>query len=153
MGYSARMWRCRAAGKPRHRQIETAPEKMHRAAFAAKAGSKLFEHPIALQKHTPKSICVFGVVGPVLVVALKGHSVHNFVRRGVDLHGDAKLAQGFHNGTVKLRNTLGLEFQHSEAAVVREDSQFVRDEIEMNLECAGPEWDRARGEAARGQIK
>src|SRR5207248_11179921 len=121
MRYSTGMRRCRSAGKTGHSQIETAPEKMHRAAFATKLRSKFSEHQIALQKHAPKSICIFGVVGAVFLVTLKTNRVHNLIWRGVDFHGDAQLVQRFHHCSVKLCHGLGLELQHSEAAVTGED--------------------------------
>src|SRR5207237_6310756 len=125
MRYSARMWRRRTAGKPGYSQIETAPEKMHRAAFAAKVRSKFFEHPLALQKHAPKSICVFGIIGSVFLITLKRNRIHDLVWCGVDFDSDAKLAQCFHDGAIKRCHALGLKLQHLETAVVSDDSQFV----------------------------
>ncbi len=51
-------WR-RASGKSRHGQIETTPEKMDRAAFAAEAGAKFLEDAIGLQEHAPEAVGIF----------------------------------------------------------------------------------------------
>ena len=40
IGNAARVQRRAAAGKSRHREIETTPKEMHRAALADKAGAK-----------------------------------------------------------------------------------------------------------------
>src|SRR5438874_6909597 len=44
MGDAAGMRRRRPAGKARYREIEAAPEKMHRAALAAETRTKFFEN-------------------------------------------------------------------------------------------------------------
>ena len=60
---AAGMRRRRTSGKARDREIETAPEKMHRTAFAAEAGAKLFQDPIGLQKDAPEAVGIRGIVG------------------------------------------------------------------------------------------
>ena len=44
-----------AAGKPRHREIEAAPEEMHRARLAEEAGAELLEHAIGIDQDLPES--------------------------------------------------------------------------------------------------
>src|SRR6266576_2091917 len=53
---SARMRWCCAARKTRHGQIKTAPEKMHRTAFATETRAKLLEDTITLHQHAPKTV-------------------------------------------------------------------------------------------------
>src|SRR6266567_4398912 len=48
MGDAAGMRRRGPAGKARHREIEAAPEKMHRTALTAETRTKFFENPISL---------------------------------------------------------------------------------------------------------
>src|SRR5207237_7701685 len=38
------------AGKPRHREIEAAPEEMHRARLAEEAGAELFEYLVGIDE-------------------------------------------------------------------------------------------------------
>src|SRR4051812_636038 len=44
-----------SAREASHCKIETAPEKMHRARLAHKAGAKVLEHSIDLDEHLPES--------------------------------------------------------------------------------------------------
>src|SRR5437870_8952790 len=77
--------RRRSPRESRHSEIETAPEKMHRAAFPAEPGAEQFENPIALKENTPESVGIFGIISAVRLIAFKRNRVHDFVRRGVDL--------------------------------------------------------------------
>src|SRR5262245_12043187 len=58
----ARMWRSRSTGKTRYCKIKTAPEKMHRAAFATETRAKVLKHAIALHEHPPEPVRIFGIV-------------------------------------------------------------------------------------------
>ena len=78
------MRRCRSAGETGDRKIKAAPEKMHRAAFAAEAGTELLEHAIALHKNAPEAIRVFGVVGLMLFIVIERDRILDLVWRGVD---------------------------------------------------------------------
>src|SRR5260370_26582320 len=62
MRYAAGMLRRRGAGESCHRQVEAAPEEMHRAAFALEAGAKFLQNAVGLQQRAPESVGVFGVV-------------------------------------------------------------------------------------------
>jgi len=48
--HAAWMTRRAPARKARHREIETAPEEMHRARFAEKTSAELLEHAVALTR-------------------------------------------------------------------------------------------------------
>src|SRR6476646_9183884 len=56
VGNAARMNRRWPAGKARHGKIKTAPEKVHRAAFAAEARAKLRQDAIGLKEDAPETI-------------------------------------------------------------------------------------------------
>src|SRR5207237_3117333 len=67
MWHAAGMGRRGPAGKPGDRQIETAPEKMHRAAFTAKARAKFLKHAIRLGEHPPEPIGILGIIRSMLL--------------------------------------------------------------------------------------
>src|SRR6266550_3923437 len=92
MRHSSRMGRGWPPGETRHRQIKTAPEKMHRTALATETRAKFLKDAIALHEHTPKPVRIFGVIRAMLVILVKRDWVLNLVRRGVD--GDRQFHLG-----------------------------------------------------------
>src|SRR6266446_8194249 len=70
----------------RHRQIKTAPEKMHGTALAAETRAKFLKDAITLHEHTPKSVRIFGVIRAMFFILFKRDRILYLVRRGVDGH-------------------------------------------------------------------
>src|SRR5262249_51448715 len=62
IGCLASEQRRRAPGKPRHCNIETAPEKVHRAYFADEPGTEVGKEAVDLHQDLPKSPHIFLVV-------------------------------------------------------------------------------------------
>src|SRR5580692_9130600 len=62
MRHAAGMARRAAARKARDREIETAPEEMHRASLAEKAGAELLEHPIDADENPEEAADGVGIV-------------------------------------------------------------------------------------------
>ena len=91
-------------GKPRDRQIEAAPEEMHRAAFATKSRTELLEHSIGLHQNTPKPIGVFPIVRPVLFIFIERDRVLNLVRYLVNRYRQMKLLESLHHSPIKICN-------------------------------------------------
>src|SRR5438552_14178875 len=89
---SSRMGRGWPPGETRHRQIKTAPEKMHRTALATETRAKFLKDAIALHEHTPKPVRIFGVIRAMFFILVKWDRVLNLVRRGVD--GDRQFHLG-----------------------------------------------------------
>src|SRR5262249_8852829 len=75
------------AGKSRDGQVWGAPKEMHRTALADEARAKDFKNAIALQKHTPKTIGVFTIVGSVSFIPIERYGIGDLVGFGIDLHG------------------------------------------------------------------
>ena len=63
MRHAAGMARRAAAGKARHREIEAAPEEMHRARLAEKAGAELLEHAVGIDQDLQEAPHRIGIVG------------------------------------------------------------------------------------------
>src|SRR5437667_4244399 len=108
MGNAAGMRRRGPPGKARYREIEAAPEKMHRTALAAETRAKFLENPVSLQKHTPESIGVFRIVSRVFLIAVERDRFQRFVRRHPGLHLNGELSQFTHHLAVKTRDALWL---------------------------------------------
>src|SRR5688500_8377316 len=101
---AARMGRRAPAGKARYGQIETAPEKMDRAAFAAELRAELLEDAVALLKDAPEAVRIIGIVSRVFLVFFERNGRVDFVRRGVDLDLNLQFAQRLHHLAVKRRH-------------------------------------------------
>src|SRR5437762_2188791 len=101
MWNSARMRRCEPARETGHCEIKAAPEKMHRTAFATKTRAEFLKYASALQQDAPKPICIFWIVGSMLVVLIEWNSGFNLVRRRVNPRVDLKLAERGHDFAIK----------------------------------------------------
>src|SRR4051812_9281706 len=97
MRNAAGVFRRGTAGEPGYSQVETSPEKMDRAAFAAELGSELFEDAIALQEDAPKAIRVFGIVRRIGLVLLEGDRGIDLVWCRVDLYRNFEDFQRLHD--------------------------------------------------------
>src|SRR5882757_1612374 len=83
---SARMGRRWPPRETRHGQIKTAPEKMHRTAFATETRAKLLKYAVALHQNVPEPVGIFAIVRAVLFVLIKRDRIFDLVRGGVDGH-------------------------------------------------------------------
>ena len=131
-----------STGKTRDRKIKTAPEKMNRAALAAEARAKLFEHAIGLSEHAPESVRVFRIVGAMFLVFVELNRIRDFVWQQVDLDRETELVERVHDFAVKFRDGLGLQFQNARRAVAFQNAQLMIDKIKTNLESVGAVRDR-----------
>src|SRR5258708_10041659 len=82
--HAAQMRRRLSAGKARHRQIKAAPEKMHRAHFAEKAGSKMRKHVVGRQQDAPETVGIVAVVGGVGEVLIEWDAIRDLARHCLD---------------------------------------------------------------------
>src|SRR5207302_6366618 len=92
-----RMLRRGPAGKTRDGKIRRPPEKMDRAAFAAKPGAKFLKHAVGLNQKAPESIPKFRIVRAMLFVALERNRIWDFVRHGVNFDRQFELIQRGHD--------------------------------------------------------
>src|ERR1700689_4486340 len=88
--------RCGAPGKPRHCEVETAPEKMHRAGFADKTGAKFFQNAIGLDQSLPEFMHIDKIVLRMGAVLFKPYRVLDLARHGPDANVDVEAMQPFH---------------------------------------------------------
>ena len=109
------MRRRRTPGKTRHGQIKTAPEKMHRTAFAAETRAKLLKYAIALHQNAPEPVGILAIVGAVLFILIERDRIFDLVRHGVDSHRQIRARQRLHHCPVKFRHRLRTQFNTSPA--------------------------------------
>src|SRR5438067_1427787 len=122
MGNAAGMgWRP-PSGKPRHRQIEAAPEEMYGTAFAAEARAKFFENAIYLQEHAPEAVGIFQIVSGVFLITIEGDRFQRFVWLHSNLYFNRQLSQLVHYLTIKIRDTLRLQRDHTLIALCRDNT-------------------------------
>ena len=152
MGYAARMQRRPAAGKARDRQVEAAPEEMHRAAFADEARSERPEHPVRLQQNAPELLCVIGVIGRMRVVLAEADWRVDLVRQVVDADLDAQFGQNAHQLGVKCGDGARMKPDLPDGAIARGGEQHMPRKIEIELECALAKGNRRRGQSPRRHI-
>src|SRR5690349_18484772 len=103
-GIGARALGSAAAGKARHRMVEAAPEKMHRAGLAQKARAELLENAVHGDEDLAEPPHGFGIVGGVNLVLVKGNRIGNFHRHFPNAHLDTGRMQHAHELAVKIRH-------------------------------------------------
>src|SRR6185295_5523386 len=119
--------------EPRDRQIEAAPEKMHRAALPDEGRSELLEHPVGLKQHSPKSIRVLRIVRSVLVIFGEGNRVGNFVGLAVYADLDCKREQRIHHLAIEISHRARFKRKGLDGAVAGANKQAMIDEVEINI--------------------
>src|SRR3954470_23306506 len=133
-----------------HRKIETAPEEMHRAPLAEKAGAELLEHAIAVHEDLQETFYSVRVVGRMRAVQRKPDRVRQFVRHLVDSSSNAEFAERRHSGGVEAGDGVPGKRELPLCAVAGRDAQDVIDEIEVDLERSRTVRYRRRRQPARG---
>ena len=87
--------------KAGHRQVETPPEKMDRAALAQKRGAELLKDLVYLRQDAPEAVGVDGVVGGMDLILITANGIANFAGQGVDGDLDAQALQAGHKLPIK----------------------------------------------------
>src|SRR5262249_10667050 len=86
MRHSAGMRRRSPAGETCHRQIKTAPKKMHWAAFAAEMRAELLKHAVTLHKNAPKPMRILASVRARLFMLAERNRALDLVRHRMNCH-------------------------------------------------------------------
>lgn len=153
MRHAAGMLRCPAAGEARHRKIKAAPEEMHRARLAEKAGPELLEYAIAVHQDLVKPAHRIRVIRCVLRILRKRDRVGDFVRYLVNGDVDSEVFQIGHDRRVEARDRLTGQRESPLGAVAGRDAERVIDEIEVDLERAVAVGDRRGRQPARRDVE
>ena len=90
MRNTSRVKRRAASGEACHGEVEAAPEKMNRAAFADGTGTEQFEHAIDLHERPPVSMCIFGIIGSMNPILAEADGLRQFIGDFIDRHADAE---------------------------------------------------------------
>src|SRR5262249_47221777 len=134
VGYTARMRRRPSSGKARHGQVETAPEKMHRAHFAEKAGAEITEYVVRREQYAPEAVGIVAVVGGVRIVLIEWDAIDNLARHRRDAYVDPERGKRGKQLGEELRHRLRGEHELTEMSVTLSHPQYVVDEVEIVLE-------------------
>src|SRR5262245_26645949 len=132
--------RSKASGKASHRQIETAPEKMHWADLAKEARAKILHDPRALHQHLPEAGDVDAIVLGVDTILFEARRVLDLDRHRPDVHRNAESAQPVHELLVKVCDGHRRELEVFSSTVAAFDQQRMLPEIEGNIERACAIW-------------
>src|SRR5690348_5592665 len=81
------------AGKSRHCQIETAPEKVDRTRFSDKLRAEFAEHRITTHESTPESIRILWIVRSMLDIPIERDRIGDLDRHLPDLHGNSQRSE------------------------------------------------------------
>src|SRR5882724_7810026 len=153
MRHATGMARRAAAGKARHREVETAPEEMHRARLAQKSSAELLEHPVGARENPEKAPHGVAIIGGVSIVVRESDWIRQFIRHLVDDRVDAKFGKRRHDQGVEARDGLTRKRKLPPRAVAGQYPQGMVDEIELDLEMARAVGNRRGRQPPRVHIK
>ena len=129
--------RRRATREPRGREIEGAPEQVHRARLAHECGAELGQDPARGGEQPPIARDLVGVVGRVGAVVGERHRVGDLHRDRPDVCVDAEPVELAQQVGVELGDRPRGERHGTTRAVGSVDDQLVRHEVEIDLEAGG----------------
>src|SRR5258707_15602111 len=132
MRYAARMARCAASRKTRHRQIEAAPEEVDRARFAEEAGAELLEHAVGVHKDLQEAPHRIRIVRGVRDVLREANRLRQFVRHLVDGDVNAEVRKIGYHRSIEARHRLSGEGKLPLRAVAGGNAQSLVDEVEVD---------------------
>src|SRR6516165_12389535 len=128
-------WRRRgAAGKARHRQIETAPEEMHRTRLPDEAGTKFIHHAIGLQQGQPEFLSVDRIVLRMGAVPVERYGILYFTRHRPDVNVDSETLEALHEFIIEVGDRLRFERNVFDTAITGLDYQLVMNEVKNDIE-------------------
>ncbi|MBV8095187.1 MAG: hypothetical protein JO110_18545 [Acetobacteraceae bacterium] len=139
--------------EPGHREIETAPEEMHRACLAEKPGTKELEDAIGLQERAPEAVGRGGVIASMTSILREADRFEHLVRHLVDRDRDAEAVQEGDRPPMEIGNGLRLERKAPLLAATCAREEAMSDEIELDLEDFAADRDLGGAEPARGDIE
>ncbi len=136
-----------AAGKASHREVEAAPEKVHRAAFADEARPELVEDTIDGDEDLPEFADGLGIVRGVDAVFVKGNGIWYFHGHSPDFDPDSRGLQQRKEFAIEVRDGARQEREGPHQTIVCLEPERVVKEIELNLKDAFAARNRCSGQA------
>src|ERR1700694_2231884 len=137
MRYAAGMARRAPARKARYREIEAAPEEVHRARLAEERSAELLEHTVGTYKDLQEAPYGVRIVGSMPVVLRKPDRLRQFVGHLVDGDANAECCEISHDRRIKTCDRLPGQRKLPRCAVAGRNPQGMIDKIEVDLEGAG----------------
>ena len=139
--------------KAGHRQVETPPEKMDRAALAQKRGAELLKDLVYLRQDAPEAVSVDGVVGGMDLIFITVNGIANFAGQGVDGDLDAQGLQAGHKLLVKSGDRPGDQWERFAGSIAGENEEVVFDEVKIDGKGAPLIGNGRRCQPTRGDIQ
>ena len=147
------MFRRATAGKARHRQIETAPEEMHGAAFADEPCAEKLQDAIRLEEHLPKTVRELTIIGAMNRIAAEGDCIRDLGGKLIDLDLDASPSELRHHDFEEAGHRPRFQGQMALPPLAGHNFQHVPIEVKHDLERPILVIDGRGRETARAHIE
>lgn len=142
-----------AAGEARHGEIETAPEEMHRAAFASEAGAESFEHRFDARQCAMQAL---RAVGPILAgsnILRKRNRIGNFIRLAMKARRQPVRIEHRDQRLVKRRDATEVERKLVDLAVAAMQDDRMARQVEGQRKAGSVGHDRLDRQALRNRVE
>src|ERR1700730_847372 len=134
MRHAAGMARRVPAGKACDREIEAAPEEMHRACLAEEAGAELLEDAVGIDENLQKAPHRGRIVGCIFPVLRKPSRLRQFVGHLVDRDVNAEVCKVSHDSGIEACHRLSGQCQLPLCAVAGGGPEGMIYGVEIYLE-------------------
>ena len=124
--------------EPRHREVEAAPEEVHRTAFPEKRCAKPPEHVIRLDQDAPVPIGILRIVRCVRFIGREADRLLHLDRNGPELYVHVQFLECGEIRPVEFRHRLGAQRDLLHRSFACPEDELVLDEVELRVERAGP---------------
>jgi hypothetical protein len=139
--------------KARDRQVEAAPEELHRAALADEGTAAVSEHLLDLEQDAPEALRLFAVIAGVHGIILKSDRILDLHRHRADLHWQPHGQQRCGELAVEIRHASRFECQRPLIPIVGAQVETMRNEVEFHAQEAGPVRQTRGRQTARRQMQ
>ena len=121
-----------ASGEPGDRQIQCAPEEVHRTDLADEAGPEHLEDAVHLHQCEPEPVHLVAVVGHVQLIGVEGNRALDLDRHRPDLGGQSQPVEHAHHLAVEIGDRAWAQGHCPPIPAGGGDDQLVVDEVEVD---------------------
>src|SRR5581483_4896891 len=124
----AGMLRRPPSGKARHREIEAAPEEMHRGDLAEEGTAEMREHMVGGEQDAPEAVGIIAIIGRMHAILGKRDGIRDLVGHCVDADVEPEIGERGENLHIELGDRRRLEYELAYMAVAHAQPKHVIDE-------------------------